>query len=93
MTRWMSLLGQFHFRIEHIPGSKHLNADGVSQCYDSAKLGCCGGRGVFPPPDPEIQPFGKSVAGSSLDGDLLPLQSGELYVASLMMEDVVLFEG
>ena len=27
-----------------------------------------------------------------MDGDLLPLQSGELYVASLVMEDVVLFE-
>ena len=30
---------------------------------------------------------------SSLDGDILPLQSGELYVASLVMENVVLHEG
>ena len=37
--------------------------------------------------------FDKSVTGSSLDGDILPLQSGELYVASLVMEDVVLYEG
>ena len=48
---------------------------------------------MFPPPDPRIQPFDNSVAGSLLDGDVLPLQSGELYVANLMMEDAVLCEG
>ena len=52
-----------------------------------------GGGSEFQPLDPRIQPFDKSVAGSSLDGDFLPLPSGELYVASLMMEDVVLCEG
>ena len=31
--------------------------------------------------------------GSSLDGDLLPLQSGELYIAGMEYEDITLTEG
>ena len=50
MARWMSLLGQFHFYIEHRPGRLHANADRVSRCYSSARLGCCGKNVVFPPP-------------------------------------------
>ena len=46
-----------------------------------------------PPPDPNIQPFDRSVVGSSLDGDLLPLQSGELYIAGMEYEDITLTEG
>ena len=93
MARWMSLLGQFHFHIEHRPGRLHANADRVSRCYSSARLGCCGGGAVFPPPDPAIQPWDRSVAGSSLDGDLLPLQSGELCIAGMEYEDTTLAEG
>ena len=31
--------------------------------------------------------------GSSLDGDLLPLQSGELCMAGIEYEDIILTEG
>ena len=47
----------------------------------------------FLPPDPKIQPFDRSVVGSSLDGDLLPLQSGELFIAGMECEDITLMEG
>ena len=47
----------------------------------------------FPHPDPTIQPFDKSMVGSSLDGDILPLQSGELCIAGLEYEDIILTEG
>ena len=39
------------------------------------------------------QPFDRSVVGSSLDGDLLPLQSGELCIAGIECEDITLTEG
>jgi len=93
MARWMSLLGQFHFFIIHRPGRLHANADGVSRCYSSARLGCCGKNVVFPEPDPTNQPFDKSMVGSSLDGDILPLQSGELCIAGLEYDDIILTEG
>ena len=66
---------------------------GVSRCYSSARLGCCGRDVVFPEPDPTNQPFDKSMVGSSLDGDILPLQSGELCIAGLEYDDIILTEG
>ena len=50
---------------------------------------CC----IPPPPDPKIQPFDRSVVGSSLDEDLLPLQSGELYIAGMEYEHITLMKG
>ncbi len=39
MARWLEILGEFKFKIEHRSGSKHLNADALSripctQCGD-----------------------------------------------------------
>ena len=33
------------------------------------------------------------MVGSSLDGDLLPLQSGELFIAGMEYEDITLMKG
>ena len=31
LARWLQVLGQYHFRVLHRPGNKHLNVDGLSR--------------------------------------------------------------
>jgi len=81
MARWLSLLGQFHFHIEHRSGAQHGNADALSRCKQSHLHGCCGLP--LPTPDPSFQPFDRSEIGSSMDADALPVQTGETWLASL----------
>ena len=37
VARWLELLAEFDFRMEHRPGRKHSNADGLSRCSGDCK--------------------------------------------------------
>lgn len=37
VARWLEALAEFNFTMEHRPGSKHLNADGMSRCGGDCK--------------------------------------------------------
>ena len=37
IARWLELLAEFEFSIEHRPGMKHSNADGLSRCQDCSQ--------------------------------------------------------
>ena len=85
MARWLHTLQQFQFSIVHSAGSDHGNADGLSRaptfpCRQCTRIDC-------PPVDTSVavadQPFDAVSVGDSEDADLIPLQSGEDWVAQL----------
>ena len=85
MARWLHTLQQFQFSIVHRAGRDHGNADGLSRvptspCGQYAHVDC-------PPVDTAVevadQPFDAESVGDSEDADLVPLQSGEDWVAQL----------
>ena len=80
LARWLAKLQQFHFDIIHRPGAQHGNADGLSRC-PQCERGACTPNINSDPSDPE-QPYASSCIGSSLDSELIPLESGETCVAS-----------
>ena len=83
MTQWLHALQQFHFSIIHRPGSDHGNADGLSRASSSPCRKCT--RPDCPPvislPDIVDQSFDSESTGSSEDADLIPIHSGENWVA------------
>ena len=80
-----STLQQFKFSIVHRPGRDHGSADGLSRvpsspCRQCTRPDC--------PPVVEVteyidQPFDSESTGSSEDTDLVPINSGEDWVALL----------
>ena len=83
LARWLAKLQQFHFEIIHRPGTQHGNADGLSRC-PQCERGTCAPNIKSNPSDPE-QPYASSCIGSSLDSELIPLESGETCVAAVMI--------
>ena len=81
LARWLAKLQQFHFSIEHRPGAQHGNADGLSRC-PQCERGSCAPTANTHKHDPH-QPYAKSCGGSSMDSELIPLESGELCVAAI----------
>ena len=82
MVRWLHTLQQFQFTIVHRAGSVHENADGLSRApTDPCRRVDC------PQVDTSVvvadQPFDAVSVGDSEDGDLIPLQSGEDWIAQL----------
>ena len=75
-------LQQFQFSIIHRPGKDHGNADGLSRAPSSPCRQCT--RPDCPPATlihhDSDQPFD---SGSSEDADLVPVQSGEDWIARL----------
>ena len=80
LARWLAKLQQFHFDIIHRPGVQHGNADGLSRCPQCDR-GACAPNINIDPSDPE-QPYASSCIGSSLDSELIPLESGETCMAA-----------
>ena len=85
MARWIHIIQQFQFSIVHRAGRDDGNADGLSRaptppCRQYTRVNC-------PPVDTTIevvdQPFDAESVGDSEDADLVPLQSGEDWVAQL----------
>ena len=83
LARWLAKLQQFHFEIIHRPGTQHGNADGLSRC-PQCERGACAPNINSTPSDPE-QPYTSSCIGSSLDSELIPLESGETCIAAVMI--------
>ena len=83
LARWLAKLQQFHFDIVHRPGAQHGNADGLSRC-PQCERGSCATTANTGHSEPE-QPYANSCEGSSLDSDLIPLESGETCVAAVMI--------
>ena len=83
LARWLAKLQQFHFDIIHRPGAQHGNADGLSRCPQCDR-GTCVPNINIDPSDPE-QPYASSCIGSSLDSELIPLESGETCMAAVMI--------
>ena len=81
LARWLAKLQQFHFSIEHRPGAQHGNADGLSRC-PQCERGSCAPNANTHNQDPD-QPYANSCGGSSMDSELIPLESGELCVATI----------
>ena len=85
MAHWLHALQQFQFSIVHRAGPYHGNAEGLSRvptspCGQCTHVDC-------PPVDTTVevadQPFYAESVGDSEDADLVPLQSGEDWVAQL----------
>ena len=85
MARWLHTLQQFQFTIVHRAGSDHGNADGLSRaptnpCRQCTRVDC-------PQVDTSVvvadQPLDAVSVGDSEDGDLIPLQSGEDWIAQV----------
>ena len=83
LARWLAKLQQFHFDIVHRPGAQHGNADGLSRC-PQCERGSCAPITNTGHSDPE-QPYANSCEGSSLDSELIPLESGETCMAAVML--------
>ena len=85
MSRWLHSLQQFQFSIVHRPGKDHGNADGLSRAPSSPCRQCT--RPDCPPAtlthDDTDQPFDSVSTGSSEDADLVPVQSGEDWIARI----------
>ena len=82
LARWLAKLQQFHFDIVHRPGAQHGNADGLS-CCPQCDRGSCAPTMTTHQTDPD-QPYANSCGGSSMDSELIPLESGETCVAAIM---------
>ena len=85
LSRWLHSLQQFQFSIIHRPGKDHGNADGLSRAPSSPCRQCT--RPDCPPAGlvhhDSDQPFDSVSTGSSEDADLVPVQSGEDWIARL----------
>ena len=85
LSRWLHSLQQFQFSIIHRPGKDHGNADGLSRAPSSPCRQCT--RPDCPPATlihhDSDQPFDYVSTGSSEDADLVPVQSGEDWIARL----------
>ena len=85
LSRWLHSLQQFQFSIIHRPGKDHGNADGLSRAPSSPCRQCT--RPDSPPAalihHDSDQPFDSVSTGSSEDADLVPVQSGEDWIARL----------
>ena len=85
MSRWLHALQQFQLSIVHRPGKDHGNADGLSRAPSSPCRQCT--RPDCPPTvlmhSNTDQPFDSLSTGSSEDADLVPVQSGEDWIARL----------
>ena len=85
LSRWLHSLQQFQFSIIHRPGKDHGNADGLSRAPSSPCRQCT--RPDCPPATlihhDSDQPFDSVSKGSSEDADLVPVQSGEDWIARL----------
>ena len=85
MARWLHALQHFQFSIVHRPGRDHGNADGLSRAPSFPCRQCT--RPVCPPvveiPECADQPFDYESTGSSEDADLVPMHSGEDWIALL----------
>ena len=85
LSRWLHSLQQFQFSIIHRPGRDHGNADGLSRASSSPCRQCT--RPDCPPASlvhhESDQPFDSVSTGSSEDADLVPVQSGEDWIARL----------
>ena len=82
LARWLAKLQQFNFSIEHRPGAQHGNAGGLSRCPQCDR-GSCAPTSNTHQHDPD-QPYANSCGGSSMDSELIPLESGELCVAAIV---------
>ena len=85
MARWLHTLQQFQFTIVHRAGRDHSNTDGLSRvptspCGQCTRVDC---PRVDTAVELEDQPFDAESVGDSEDADLLPIQSGEDWVAQL----------
>ena len=85
MARWLHTLHQFQFTIVHRAGRDHGNADGLSRAPTDPCRQCT--RVECPRIDTSVvvanQPFDDASMGDSEDDDLIPIQSGEDWVAQL----------
>ena len=85
MAWWLHTLQQFQFMIVHRAGRDHGNADGLSRVPTSPCGQCT--RVDCPRVDMAVeladQPFDAESVGDSEDIDLVPIQSGEDWVAQL----------
>ena len=96
LARWYLLLGQFSVMFKYRPGSQHSNADGMSrQCGQCGRPDCPVSAADLPAADADAQsllvdqPFASSEMGDSMDSDLLPELSGETWVASALLEELL----
>ena len=85
LSRWLHSLQQFQFSIIHRPGKDHGNADGLSRAPSSPCRQCT--RPGLPAGHSDISRLGSAfrfgLHGSSEDADLVPVQSGEDWIARL----------
>ena len=85
MARWLHTLPQFQFSIIHRAGREHGNADGLSRAPSTPYKQYT--RPDFLTVDTTVelsdQPFDAESLGDSEDSDLVPVQSGEDWVAPL----------
>ena len=82
LARWLAKLQQFNFDIEHRPGTQHGNADGLL-CCPQCERGSCVPTSTSHQHDHE-QPYSYSGGESSMDSELITLESGELCVAAIV---------
>ena len=85
MAQWLHTLQQFQFTIVHRAGRDHSNADGLSRvptspCGQCTRVDC---SRVDTAVELADQPFDAESVGDSEDIDLVPIQSGEDWVAQL----------
>ena len=92
LARWYMLLGQFLVTFEYRPGAQHANADDMSrQCGQCTRPDCpvsssdSWGTEVDAMTVLLDQPFALSEMGDSMDADLLPELSGEIWVAATLL--------
>ena len=85
MARWLHTLQQFQFSIVHRAGRDHSNADGLSRVPTSpcGQCTCVDCPRVDTAVEVADQPFDAESVGDSEDTDLVPIQSGEDWVAQL----------
>ena len=81
LARWLAKLQQFNFAMEHRPGAHHGNTDGLLRCPQCDRRSSITASTTHQH-DPE-QPYAYSGGGSSMDSELIPLESGELCVAAI----------
>ena len=85
MARWLHTLQQFQFSIIHHAGREHGNADGLSRAPSTPCKQCT--RPDCPTVDTTVelsdQLFDAESLGDSEDAELVPVQSGEDWVAQL----------
>ena len=85
MARWLHDLQQFQFSIVHRPGKDHGNADSLSRvpsspCRQCTRSDCAP---VAEIPECGDQPFDSESTSSSEDAYLVPMHSGEDWIALL----------